>query len=379
MSKVRVGVTGYSGFIGLHLIERLGRDPEIIITRVEDDCFKVPDRLKNAIRDCDCIIHLAGMNRGQEKDVYSTNVFLAQALISALEKLNIRPHLIFASSTHTINCPDSAFGRSKKAAGDLLKAWGSRSKADVNVLVIPNVFGDGGKPFYNSVVATFCYQLSHGEKPKIIQDQEVEFIFINDLIESIYQKIREFPKGIGDIKVQGAERIKVSAVLALLESYRDSFFTSRTIPSLTDPFHLNLYNTFISYLDYGSLTRFPEIHRDHRGELYEIIKLGQGGQIFYSMTKPGIIRGNHYHTRKIERFCVIGGMASIRLRRVGTKELKEFKVVSDQPSFIEVPIFHAHHIENTGKEDLRTLFWCNELYDPQDADTFFEEVVGVEK
>jgi UDP-2-acetamido-2,6-beta-L-arabino-hexul-4-ose reductase len=118
----------------------------------------------------------------------------------------------------------------------------------------------------------------------------------------------------------------------------------------------------------------PEVRSDERGELFELIKLGAGGQVFFSITKPGIIRGNHYHTRKIERFCVIKGTAVIRLRRIGTREIKEYPVAPRVPQFVDIPIFHAHQIENTGNTDLFTLFWCNELFDQKDSDTYFEEV-----
>jgi UDP-2-acetamido-2,6-beta-L-arabino-hexul-4-ose reductase len=374
MSKVKVGVTGYSGFIGSHLIERLGRDPEVNIIRIEDDYFNSPGQLKNAIRDCDCIVHLAGMNRGEEEKVYSVNVALARTLIASLEKINARPNVIFASSIYITSQPDSAFGRAKKETGELLKAWGSKNEAPVSIMVIPNVFGGGGRPFDNSAVATFCHQLTHGEKPQIIHDREVEYIYITDLTEMIWKMVREKTSGSQEIRVRGTKTVKVSELLATLEGFKQAYFKGGVVPVLADKFESDLYNVFLSYMDYKDYRREPEIKTDQRGALFEIIKLSHGGQVFFSTTKPGIIRGNHYHTRKIEKFCVLKGSACIRLRKIGRTEIHEYNISSDRPAIVEIPIFHTHHIENTGAEDLLTLFWSNEIFNSSAPDTYFEEV-----
>lgn len=372
MKKIAVGVTGYSGFIGSHLLDRLSRDKNILIIPIEDASFKKPSELLVSVKKCDCIVQFAGMNRGDEAEIYKTNIDLANALVKAVEESERKINLIFASSILTAT--DSAFGRSKKESCAIFETWAKKNNGSLANLTIPNVFGDRGRPFYNSVVATFCYQLTHGEEPKILKDRELEFIYINDLIEMIYKIIISPPKGVDNLRVKGTKRIKVSALLAILKNIKESCLGSGIIPELSDPFMLNLYNVFLTYLDYEKLNHHPEIHRDQRGELFEILKLVQGGQIFFSKTKPGQIRGNHYHIRKAEKFCVIEGDAVIRMRRIGTKEIKEFKIESGRPAFVDIPIFHTHHIENVGENDLYTLFWCNELYDPNDKDTYPEEV-----
>lgn len=372
MKKSRIGVTGYSGFIGSHLLDRLAREVDLEVIRIEDASFKNTEELKNAINNCDTIVHLAGMNRGDEKAVYSVNIELAKTLVACLEELKKCPHLIFSSSILTST--DTAFGRAKKEACKIFDVWSSKNGAPLSLLTIPNVFGDRGKPFYNSVVATFCHQLTHGEQPKIIKDREVEFIYINDLIEIIVNFIKKPPKGTDNVRISETKMITVSELLSTLEKFRDYYFQKKIVPKLDDPFLLNLYNVFLSYVEYDELKYFPEVHKDKRGELFEIIKLAQGGQVFFSTTKPGIIRGNHYHARKIERFCVLKGKASIRLRRIGADKIEEYKVTLNRPTFVEIPIFHAHHIENTGKDELYTMFWCNEIFDPNDPDTYYEEV-----
>jgi UDP-2-acetamido-2,6-beta-L-arabino-hexul-4-ose reductase len=379
MTKFRIGVTGHSGFIGSHLLERFGRDPEAVVVPIDDDYFQAPGQLEKALQGCDCLVDLAGLNRGPEEQVYAVNVALARTLISSLEKLKVKPQVIFASSTYTATHPDSAFGRAKKEAGELLTAWGARNGASVSVLVIPNVFGDGGRPFYNSAVATFCHQLTHGEKPQIIQDRAVEYIYINDLTELIARLVSGRPAGGREIRVPGTKTLKVSELLAILEGFRLDYFTHGVVPVPAEKFERDLYNTFLSYVAYPDYKREPELKQDQRGILFEIVKLSRGGQVFFSTTKPGVIRGNHYHARKIEKFCVLKGSACIRLRKIGQAAITEYNINSDRPAIVDIPIFHAHHIENTGKDDLLTLFWCNEIMDPADADTFHEEVAKIEK
>jgi UDP-2-acetamido-2,6-beta-L-arabino-hexul-4-ose reductase len=372
MNQIKVGVTGYTGFIGSHLVDRLSRESNFSVIRIEDDWFKSPKQLKQAVQECGCIVHFAGMNRGDEDEIYTVNIGLAEELVSSLEETKKTPHVIFASSI--LSGTDTAFGRSKKEACEILGSWGTKNGAPVSLLTIPNVFGDRGKPFYNSVVATFCHQLAHGEEPKIIQDREVEFIYINELTELICKRINDPPKGTDAIRIEGTKMIMVSEVLSALKQFKDDLLIKKTVPDLNEPFLVNLYNVFVSYLEKDALSLRPEKHADERGEFYEIFKSLGAGQVSFSMTKPGMKRGNHYHTKKIEKFCFIKGSGVVRMRRIGTEEIKEFKIEGPQPTLIEIPIFHTHHIENTGREDLFTLFWTNELFDQKDPDTFFEEV-----
>ncbi|NQU17143.1 MAG: SDR family oxidoreductase [Candidatus Saganbacteria bacterium] len=373
MKKIRVGITGHSGFIGSHLVNCLSREQNISIVSIDDGLFDDLDNLAIRIKDCDCVVHLAGMNRGSEEEIYSTNIKLAKGLVKCFDKPMKTPHLIFASSI--LNATDSAFGKSKKEAEQIFMSWAKQSKAALSIFVIPNVFGSFGKPFYNSVVATFCYQLTHGERPKIINDRELELIYINELTEVIKNRIDKQPDSIETIRIPGTKKSSVTALLDILLDFKEHYFIKKVIPALPEQFLVNLYNVFISYLDYTQLEYSPKLHVDNRGELCEIIKLAEGGQVFFSTTKPGVIRGDHYHTRKFERFCVVLGSATIRLRKIGTQDVKEYKVDGKDPQFIEIPVLHTHHIENAGAVDLYTVFWCNEVFDPANADTYAEEVL----
>jgi UDP-2-acetamido-2,6-beta-L-arabino-hexul-4-ose reductase len=169
--------------------------------------------------------------------------------------------------------------------------------------------------------------------------------------------------------------VKVSEVLARLENFKALYFDKGEIPALETRFDLNLFNTFRSYIDQGS--HFPvkfTQHTDPRGSFVEIIRLGIGGQVSFSTTVPGITRGNHYHTRKIERFAVIKGKALIQLRKIGTDEVLNFELDGDEPAYVDMPVWYTHNIKNIGDEVLYTNFWINEPYNPEDADTWMEEV-----
>jgi UDP-2-acetamido-2,6-beta-L-arabino-hexul-4-ose reductase len=163
--------------------------------------------------------------------------------------------------------------------------------------------------------------------------------------------------------------------LSLLEKYKSEYQEKGIIPSIATTFELNLFNTFRCYMDIKN--HFPVSfveHTDDRGSFVEIIRLGVGGQVSFSTTVPGITRGNHYHTRKIERFAVIKGKALIQLRRIGTNEVLDFYLDGDSPSYVDMPIWYTHNIKNIGDEVLYTNFWINEFYDPKDPDTYFENV-----
>ena len=374
MDKINVGITGMIGFIGSHLRERLLREENVsVIIPFEDSFFEDDKKLKEYLAKCDVVVHLAAMNRGEPTEIYKVNIELVNKLISSMEQIKITPYVIFSSSTQ---CDlDNPYGHSKKEGTRLLSEWATRNNASFTATVIPNVFGDRCRPFYNSVVATFCHQLTHNEQPKIIVDSEMNLIYINELTDLMYETIKKPPKGVDIMRVKPTAKAKVTEILVLLEGFKKHYYEKRTVPNLKNSFERNLYNTFLTYMENSDYEQHPILHSDDRGLLFEIVKQESCGQIFYSTTKPGgIVRGNHYHTRKMEKFCVVQGEAIIRLRRIGTDKIIEYRVLGQNPSIVEMPIFHTHNIENVGENDLHTLFWTNELFDPNDSDTFFEEV-----
>jgi UDP-2-acetamido-2,6-beta-L-arabino-hexul-4-ose reductase len=374
---LKVGITGQSGFIGTHLYNFLNLKKEKIITiPFMDSYFGNDKQLKDFVKDCDTIVHLAAVNRhGDPQVIYDTNLKLVNQLLEALEVTGSRPHVLFSSSTQEVR--DNLYGKSKRDGRILFEQWAERTQARFTGFVIPNVFGPFGNPYYNSVIATFCHQLTHNEQPEIDIDANVQLIYVNELVELFYQKIINPISGSDQIgfKVQYTSENKVSEILLMLENYKEVYFEGHCFPVLNSIFEVNLFNTFRSYIDHSS--RYPVLlkkNADQRGIFFETIKTSIGGQFSFSTTLPGVTRGNHYHTRKIERFIVIKGKAIIELRRIGTSEILHFELNGEQPSFVDMPVWYSHNITNTGDEELITLFWINEFFNPDDPDTYYETV-----
>jgi UDP-2-acetamido-2,6-beta-L-arabino-hexul-4-ose reductase len=374
MSKQRVGITGQQGFIGQALFHTFGLFPnEFERVPFEKGFFEDQASLYKFVCECDVIVHLSAMNRHQNPEViYETNTLLVIKLIDALIKCKSKAHVIFSSSSQEER--DNLYGRSKKEGRELLSNWANKSGAIFTGMIIPNVFGPFAKPFYNSFIATFSHQLTHGEQPKIDVDVEVKLIYVNELINIFLKEIRS-RKGNPVLNIPHSSEHKVSEILKILERYKFQYFENGIIPELNSPFELNLFNTFRSYIDHKN--HFPVKYvknTDPRGSFVEIIRLNVGGQVSFSTTLPCKTRGNHYHIRKIERFSVIRGKALIQLRKIGTTEVLEFYLDGDQPAYVDMPIWCTHNIKNIGEVELYTNFWINEFYDANDPDTYFENV-----
>ena len=371
---LKIGITGQAGFVGTHLYNTLGLNPkEFERIPFNRDCFSNQQQLEQFVSECDVIVHLAAMNRHNDPQViYETNIELAQKLVLALECTQSKAHVVFSSSTQEER--DNEYGKSKKAGRELLYNWSKKSGGKFTGLIIPNVFGPFGLPNYNSVIATFCHKLVHNKIPTIEVDVELKLIYIGELVELILSEIRN-SNSKAEMIVPYTSKAKVSEILFLLEKFKSEYQEKGIIPAIDSSFELNLFNTFRCYIDISNYfpASFVE-HTDDRGSFVEIIRLGIGGQVSFSTTVPGITRGNHYHTRKIERFAVIKGKALIQLRRIGTDEVLDFYLEGENPSYVDMPIWYTHNIKNIGDEILYTIFWINEFYDPKDPDTYFENV-----
>jgi UDP-2-acetamido-2,6-beta-L-arabino-hexul-4-ose reductase len=372
MSKKTIGITGMAGFVGSHLRDRLVREKDVELLPYNDNFYDNPDAFIAFAKKSDIIVHLAGVNRDEPGVVYQKNIELMEKLLACADAAQSTPYIIFSSSTQIER--DNEYGRGKKRAMELLEQWSNKNKAPAVSMVVPNVFGAGGRPFYNSVVATFCYQVTHGQEPTILQDGQMTMIYINDLVEEISRLIQKPPGGYHVEYIKPRAEVKVTEVLALLNKYKDFYYGSGMVPAIGSNFERDLYNTFITYMDAADWERHLKLNSDDRGSFVEVFKLEKGGQVSFSTTKPGITRGNHYHIRKNEKFCVVSGQARIKLRRIGTDKVIEYQVSGDKPSWVEMPIYHTHNITNAGTTELVTLFWINEHFNPDDPDTFFEEV-----
>jgi UDP-2-acetamido-2,6-beta-L-arabino-hexul-4-ose reductase len=366
----KVGITGQAGFVGTHLYNTLGLYPgEFALIPFEDKFFEDVVQLKDFVKECDVIVHLAAINRhGDPQIIFDTNVRLTEQLIRAMEATRSHPHVLFSSSIQEER--DNPYGKSKKIAREMLAEWADKYHAVYTGLIIPNIFGPFGNPYYNSVVATFSHQLINSQEPQIEINGHIKLIFIAELVAEIIRCIR-FTVQDSALKISHTKEIFVSEILEMLKDFNETYILKGCIPVLNDSFTRNLFNTFRSYIDPAQFFPFQLTpHTDARGTFVEVMKLGTGGQISFSTTKPGITRGNHFHTRKIERFAVLKGNATIRLRRIGTEIIQHFSLSGEKPSFVDMPVWYTHNITNSGTEDLYTLFWINEFYNPDDPDTF---------
>jgi UDP-2-acetamido-2,6-beta-L-arabino-hexul-4-ose reductase len=367
----RVGITGQNGFIGKSLSRWLGLyGKKYSIVECENYYFENKDLLYDFVNSCDVIVHLAGVNRHPiPEKIYEINLQLTQNLISSLNRSINKPQLIFASSSQEFS--NTYYGSSKRDSRELFKSWAHSKQANFVGLIIPNVFGSLCKPFYNSVISTFCYQLVNDQTPIIIEDVLLELIYIDELIITILKLIDDNANG-EILKFTNTTKISVSEVLNKLQYFKDCYLGEFNIPVLDNSFDINLFNTFRSFIPLGEF--FPRkyvLNKDERGAFVELIKLGSGGQISFSSTMPGYTRGNHLHTRKIERFSVIKGSAQIQLKEINSDRIFEFRINDSDPGFVDIPIWFIHNIKNVSENELITVFWINEPYNPHDPDTFF--------
>jgi UDP-2-acetamido-2,6-beta-L-arabino-hexul-4-ose reductase len=371
---IRVGITGNKGFIGYHLYQTIAlHKQEFTLVQFERSFFDDNQSFDEFVSSCDVIVHLAALNRHSDPElIYETNISLVKKLVASLERTTSKAHLIISSSTQEDR--DNLYGKSKKEGRLMLSEWSNQSGGRLTGLIIPNVFGPFGHPFYNSIIATFCHQIARGEITKIDIDGDLKLIYVGELVEEIISVIRKNDNSHEQLIPFTAEA-KVSEILSSLQYFRKSYQDKGKIPVLKNDFEHKLFNTYRCYMDLASYfpKKFVE-HADDRGTFVEIARQGIPGQTSFSTTLQNITRGNHYHTRKIERFAVIKGKALIQLRKIGTTEVHDFYLDGNEPAYVDMPIWFTHNIKNIGDDVLYTIFWINEPFDANDPDTYFEIV-----
>ena len=366
-------VTGAKGFIGKNLVTVLRTRDDLRL--IEIDVESPAGDLSRGIDEADVIFHLAGVNRpDNDSEFESINAGMTESILQRLRYRSRKPLIVLSSSIQAEF--DNPYGRSKRKAEELIEEFSKESGAGAYIFRLKNVFGKWSRPNYNSVVATFCYNVSH-DLPININDPErkLELVYIDDVVRSFIDCAfnRGSIKAVAyadvdlsyEITVQGlADRIKI------LRGIGDTLM----MPDMADELTRKLYATYLSYSDGHTVQHSPEIKTDARGSLAELFKSESFGQIFVSRTKACIIRGNHYHHTKVEKFCVLQGDAVIRFRHVSDDSKFEVRVRGEDFKIVDIPPGYTHSIENLSKGEMIVLFWANEIFDPQSADTYFAEV-----
>ena len=369
---MNVFVTGSKGFIGKNLILALSRIQGLSI--YEYDITDEENKLKDAISKADIIYHLAGVNRPQNNNEFITgNVDLTKTILNYLRSRKNAPPIIMTSSIQAEL--DNPYGISKKNAEEAMKEYKIETGNKICIYRLPNVFGKWCKPFYNSVVATFCYNLTH-DQPLTINDpyREISFIYIDDVIKNLLQHLSNGFNYQSEPIIPGPTYNTTLQNLAdILTKCRD-VRTGGLLPDFSNKLEKYLYSTFLSYYEKDDQVYQVEKKEDSRGYLFELIKTKNAGQIFVSRTFPGITRGNHYHDTKVEKFCVLEGKALIKLRNMVSGEINEIYVEGTDGTIVDIPPGWTHNITNVGTTDLITLFWANENFNSEKPDTYFCEV-----
>jgi UDP-2-acetamido-2,6-beta-L-arabino-hexul-4-ose reductase len=364
-------VTGARGFVGKNLCVALHGRAE---TRVyEYDVENPADDLRIALKEADIIFHLAGVNRPQNESEFRTgNVELTRHLCTSLRTLQRAPRIIFTSSIQAEL--DNPYGRSKREAEEILREFVEQGGGACVVHRLKNLYGKWCRPNYNAVTATFCYNSAH-DLPLNISDpgRMMDLTYIDDVVEAFLGEIERHDPGFRYAAPLPSEQVSLGELADLVSSFRQ-MRTSLILPDLSRPFVRRLYATYLSYLEKTDLAYSLAVKSDARGSLAEFIKSPTGGQIFISRTHPGITRGNHHHQTKVEKFLVLEGEALIRLRSILGDEIIEIAVRGEEYRVVDIPPGYTHSIQNTGTNELVTLFWANEVFNPQTPDTTFEDV-----
>jgi UDP-2-acetamido-2,6-beta-L-arabino-hexul-4-ose reductase len=368
---MKIGITGANGFIGWHLRCYLKTRNDVEEVRLAGrDVFQSHEKLVEFVDGVDAIVHLAGVNRAEPKELVEGNAEPAAQLVQALEQVGNKPFLVYTTSTQAVTA-SNPYGEGKAAVSKTFQTWATNSDARFVNFIVPHVFGEYGRPNYNSVVATFTHQIAAGEVPSVHNDGQLELVHVQDLVEQI---INLYEQGAsGDVRVEGRATgvIEVAEQLKLLHH---TYVDEGQFPDLSDHFTRCLFNTLRGAIAHSERHRVVTKHEDDRGWLIETVKANSGGQCFVSTTKPGITRGNHFHKRKVERFFILQGKAQVKLRKLFTDDVIVYELDGAVPSFVDIPTLHTHNITNTGKGELVTLFWSDESFDPNNSDTYFEEV-----
>jgi len=369
---MQVLVTGSNGFIGKNLLERLSRVEDVNVSTFSKE--DAADTLEGKVHEADFIFHLAGVNRPEKpEEFYEGNRDLTQQIVDAAKKSGKKIPILLSSSTQAE--ADNDYGKSKRAAEEALAMYAQESGAVVYIYRLPNVFGKWSKPNYNTVIATWCYNVTR-ELPVQVNDASVELtlVYIDDVVNQFVKHLDENGlEGVVSAQVSPVYKKTLGEIQALLMAFKKSR-TELTVPRVGRGFERALYATYLSFLPTDKFSYELKGHQDDRGTFYEFVKTLDSGQFSISTTVPGITRGNHYHNTKNEKFLVIKGEASIKHRQIHGDEVIEYKVSDKKMEVVEMIPGYTHDITNIGDSEMVLLLWANETFDRENPDTYFLKV-----
>ena len=382
-------ITGAAGFVGKNLTEALrvirdGKDrrfPELSIGELY--CYDIDspaELLEEGCKNADFVFHLAGVNRPRDpKEFMEGNFGFSSVLLETLKKHgNTCP--VMLSSSIQATCEgryDGPYGQSKRAGEALFFAYERETGADVLVYRFVNLFGKWCRPNYNSVIATFCHNYAH-DLPITVSDPSVllELCYIDDLVQEMIDALLGKAHRSGEFcVVPVTHRVTLGRIVSLLDSFRDQPRTLLMPEIPENSFEKKLFSTYLSYLPREKASFPLKMNCDARGSFTELLRSEKCGQVSVNISRPGITKGQHWHHSKWELFIVVSGQGLIRQRRVGSDEVLEFKVSGERIEAVRMLPGYTHSIINLSEtEDLVTVMWANENFDPKRPDTFFEVV-----
>ncbi len=372
-------ITGSAGFLGRNLVARLKMMgyKNLLLLDVDSE----ENQLETYAQKADFVFHLAGINRPQNtEEFYDGNRDLTKRLVEALIAAGKCAPMVLSSTAQVGNGTD--YGKSKEEAESAVARYNKKSDAEVFIYRLPGVFGKWSKPNYNTVVATFCYNIARG-LPIEVRDMAYSFpiCYVDDVVSSFIscmtQDANKSPKNIeNEYTVYGIEPTYEVALGWLAGTLRSFARTRNTlgVPNMGDELTRKLWATYLSFLPEDGYSYPLTTHGDDRGSFTEFLRMGSGGQVSVNVIKPGIVKGEHWHDTKNEKFLVVKGKAVIRFRNVNSAEVIEYNVSDEAFEVVDIPPGYTHNIENVGENDLVTVMWASELYNEDFPDTYHEKV-----
>ncbi len=380
---MKILVTGAKGFIGKNLVAQLrniqeGKDKTYTIDPnfeiLECDIDTDENLLDQYCKEATFVYNLAGINRpDNESEFMEGNCDFASKLLNSLKEYQNTCPIMISSSTQATQ--DNAYGRSKKAGEDVIFQYAKETGAKVLVYRFPNVFGKWCKPNYNSAVATFCNNIAHGLDITVSdRSYQMTLVYIDDLIRELINALEGKENRDGEFcAVPVTHPIILGEIVDLLYSFKSSR-KDLSVAKMNDSFAKKLYSTYLSYLPTEEFSYPLKMNVDNRGSFTEMLRSEDRGQVSVNISKPGIVKGNHWHHTKNEKFLVVSGKGVIRFRKIDEDKVHEYFVSGDKLEVVDIPVGYTHNIENLGENDMVTVMWVNEPFDPEAPDTFFLEV-----